>query len=84
MFSSGDGNETAARASSGPRETLNAFLNQCQIQPLGRPWTDWDIVNEKTRRSEIRDLVKLLRQFLGSFARSMRPKFGTRYRFPVS
>lgn len=50
VFSSGDGNETVARASSGPRETLNTLLNQCQIQPLGRPWTDWDRVNEKTRK----------------------------------
>ena len=40
VSSSGDGNETAAKASSGPRETLNTLLNQCQIQPLGRPWTD--------------------------------------------
>ena len=43
-------NETAARASSGPRETLNTLSNQCQIQPLGRPWTDWERVNEKTRK----------------------------------
>ena len=50
MSSSGDCNETAARASSGPRQTLNTLLNQCQIQPLGRPWTDWERVNEKTRK----------------------------------
>ena len=50
VSSSGDGNETAPRASPGQRETLNALLNQCQIQPLGRPWTDWDKVNERTRK----------------------------------
>lgn len=50
VSSSGDGNETAPRASSEPRETLNALLNQCQIQPLRRSWTDWDKVNERTRK----------------------------------
>lgn len=50
VSSSGDGNRTVARVSSGPRETLNALLNQCQIQPLGRPWTDWGKVNERTRK----------------------------------
>lgn len=50
VSSSGDGDETAASASPGPRQTLNALLNQCQIQPLGRPWADWDKVDERTRK----------------------------------
>ena len=50
VSSSGDGDETAPRPSSGPRETLHVLLNQCQIQPLGRPWTDWNKVNERTQK----------------------------------
>lgn len=50
VSSSGDGNRTVARVSSGPRETLNTLLNQCQIQPLRQPWTDWGKVNERTRK----------------------------------
>ncbi len=48
--SSADGNESASRASPGPRDTLNMLLNQCQIQPLGRPWTDWENVSLRTRQ----------------------------------
>ena len=29
---------------------LNALLNQCQIQPLGRPWADCNKVDERTRK----------------------------------
>lgn len=50
VSSSADGNGSAARVSPGPRETLNVFLNQCQIQPLGRPWTDWENVSLRTRQ----------------------------------
>lgn len=49
VSSSGDGNGTAT-ASPSPREALNVFLNHCQIHPLGRPWTDWDKVSERTRQ----------------------------------
>ena len=49
VSSSGDGNGAAA-VFSRPRETLNIFLNQCQIQPLGRRWLDWDKASERTRQ----------------------------------
>lgn len=49
--SSGNGAPAiTAKTASGPRETLNAFLNQCQIEPLGRPWADWDNVSLRTRQ----------------------------------
>lgn len=29
---------------------LNAFLEECNIEPLRRPWIDWDKASEKTRQ----------------------------------
>ena len=31
-------------------EHLNEFLIKCQIQPIPRPWLDWDKVSERTRQ----------------------------------
>ena len=49
------GNENGvavAAATSHPilHEHLNEFLIQCQIQPIRRPWLDWDKVSERTRQ----------------------------------
>ena len=41
------GNGTTATTE--PRESLNDFLRQCEIQPLGRSWLRWEEVNKKTR-----------------------------------
>ena len=49
VSSSGDGNGAAAVLPR-PRETLNTFLNQCKVQPLGRPWLDWNKASERTRQ----------------------------------
>jgi len=62
--SPGDG-KGAAAASSSRHETFNVFLNQCQIQSLGKPWLDWDKASERTRKryvqrtSEISRVVKV-------------------------
>ena len=33
-----------------PRDTLNLFLRQCQIQSLGRSWLQWDHASARTRQ----------------------------------
>jgi len=53
LSSSGNENGVAvAAAASRPilLEHLNKFLIQCQIQPIRRPWLDWDKVSERTRQ----------------------------------
>lgn len=32
------------------KSKLNGFLEECNIEPLGRPWIDWDKASEKTRQ----------------------------------
>ena len=49
VSSSGEGNGSSS-SSVRPRDTFNIFLNQCQIQPLGRPWLDWGEVSIRTRQ----------------------------------
>ena len=52
-LSSGNENGVAvAAAASRPilLEHLNKFLIQCQIQPIRRPWFDWDKVSKRTRQ----------------------------------
>ena len=49
VSSSGEGNGSP-RSAARPRDTFNIFLNQCQIQPLGRPWLDWGEVSVRTRQ----------------------------------
>ena len=46
---SGEGNGPS-RVGARPRDALNIFLNQCQIQSLGRPWLDWGVVSVRTRQ----------------------------------
>ena len=46
--STGDGNGSST-ARTQPRELFNTFLNQCNIQPLGRPWLEWGEVSSRTR-----------------------------------
>ena len=46
--STGDRNGSST-AGTQPRELLNTFLNQCNIQPLGRPWLEWGEVSSRTR-----------------------------------
>ena len=31
------------------RSKLNAFLEECQIQALGKPWLEWAEASERTR-----------------------------------
>ena len=55
LSSSGNGNGVAvATATATSRlillEHLNEFLIKCQIQPIRRPWLDWDKVSERTRQ----------------------------------
>lgn len=53
LSSSGNENGVAvAAAASRPilLEHLNKFLIQCQIQPIRRPWFDWDKVSKRTRQ----------------------------------
>lgn len=51
---SSSGNENGATVAAAARpsliEYLNAFLNQCQIQPIQRPWLDWDKASERSRQ----------------------------------
>ena len=47
--SSGEGNGSS-RVRARPRDALNIFLNECQIQSLGRPWLDWGEVSVRTRQ----------------------------------
>ena len=49
VSSSGEGNGSSS-SSVRPRDTFNIFLNQSQIQPLGRPWLDWGEVSFRTRQ----------------------------------
>ena len=44
----GDGNGSST-ARTQPRELFNTFLNQCNIQPLRRPWLEWGEVSSRTR-----------------------------------
>ena len=32
------------------KSKLNGFLEECNIEPLGRPWIAWDKASEKTRQ----------------------------------
>ena len=51
---SSSGEENGSSISSvRPRDTFNIFLNQCQIQPLGRPWLDWGEVSIRTRQQYV-------------------------------
>lgn len=50
VSSSGDGSSTSKAQ---PRDLFNGFLNQCQIQPLGKPWLEWGEVSIKTRQHYI-------------------------------
>ena len=52
VSSSGEGNGSSV-AVARPRDTLNIFLNQCQIQSLGRPWLEWGEVSVRTRQRYI-------------------------------
>ena len=49
ISSSGEGN-CSSSSSVRPRDTFNIFLNQCQIQLLGRPWLDWGEVSVRTKQ----------------------------------
>ena len=49
VSSSGEGNGCSS-SSVRLRDTFNIFLNQWQIQPLGRPWLDWGEVSVRTRQ----------------------------------
>lgn len=49
VSSSGDGNGSS-RVTARPRDALNIFLNECQIQSLGKPWLDWGEVSVRTRQ----------------------------------
>ena len=49
VSSSGEGNGCSS-SSVRLRDTFNIFLNQCQIQPLGRPWLDWGELSVRTRQ----------------------------------
>ena len=49
VSSSGEGNGSS-RVRARPRDALNIFLNECQIQSLGRPWLDWGEVSVRTRQ----------------------------------
>lgn len=49
VSSSGEGN-CSSSSSARPRDAFNIFLNQCQIQPLGRSWLDWGEVSIRTRQ----------------------------------
>ena len=53
LSSSGNGNDVAEATATSPLillEHLNEFLIKCQIQPIRRPWLDWDKVSERTRQ----------------------------------
>ena len=47
-LSTGDGNGSST-AGTQPRESLNTFLSQCNIQPLGRPSLEWGEVSSRTQ-----------------------------------
>ena len=49
VSSSGDGNGSS-RVTARPRDVLNIFLNECQMQSLGKPWLDWGEVSVRTRQ----------------------------------
>lgn len=36
------------------RSKLNAFLEECQIQALGKPWLEWAQASERTRQRYVR------------------------------
>ena len=50
VSSSGDGSSTSKAR---PRDSFNGFLNQCQIQPLGKPWLEWGEISIRTRQRYI-------------------------------
>ena len=47
VSSYGEGNGSGGTR---PRDTLNLFLRQCQIQSLGRSWLQWDHASARTRQ----------------------------------
>ena len=52
VSSSGESNGSSIDVAR-PRDTLNIFLNQCQIQSLGRPWLEGGDVSVRIRQRYI-------------------------------
>ncbi|KAK3748950.1 hypothetical protein QZH41_010037, partial [Actinostola sp. cb2023] len=42
------------------RAKLNGFLQECSIQPLGRPWLDWNEVSDRTRRRYLQKTTEIM------------------------
>ena len=39
------------------RSKLNAFLGECEIHPLEKPWLEWANVGERTHRDTFRGQI---------------------------
>lgn len=49
-ITSSSGNDSIPLNGSSPRVVLNGFLKECNIEPLGRPWLEWNEISERTKR----------------------------------
>ena len=46
------------------RSRLNAFLAECGIHPLEKPWLEWESVGERTHRSYIQRTSEIISSVL--------------------
>ena len=44
------------------RSKLNAFLEECEIHPLEKPWLEWANVGERTHRATFRGQIVGIKQ----------------------
>lgn len=56
--SGGDGKNLLQKAK------LNSFLEECDIEPLGRRWMDWHHVNERTQERYIKCSLEIVKSVL--------------------
>lgn len=48
----------------GQRFRLNAFLEECQLKPIERPWLDWDKASERTRERYVQRSAEIVASVL--------------------
>lgn len=48
----------------GQRFRLNAFLEECQLKPIERPWLDWDKASERTRERYVERSAEIVSSVL--------------------
>lgn len=72
--SSSDKIEPSYSSNTARRQKLNVFLEECGIEPLERPWRDWENITERTRERYLQQTSEIVSSVIGVISPANAPR----------